>query len=305
MDSHMDVSNFAQPSLPPESAKITLTTPLAEHSRVTSGPAPRTSAELHIPDKTARLRYIRSKAAIVLSEALGKPIDVASLTFTEYHDKEYHWFLSITTVFNPKTGASITTEYELPSWTTRQMWRWKSHESRQMIEWLDHGLLKAERVGSESRIGRKQLEGTVGLKELEEIQLGPLKEKVFLEEVCITVYTEKEKQESKRRWTPPSVTIKGPASDFLVWMAGSADPDIGRSMRREYLGVDDGEGWNPGGVYISYGGFGGDPIVKDIPPDNGDGSQKLIEDSLVRIAAEALDIESIGLGSLQPNYFLN
>ncbi|KAK6532399.1 hypothetical protein TWF281_006588 [Arthrobotrys megalospora] len=251
----------------------TLNQPVFEIARTPAG---------RVNHKTNRLRYIRAGAAAVLSKALRKNYEARDVSFIDNHKKGYRWFLSISTVFNKRTRGRVTTEYELPNWTKQQMWRWKSHESERMIDWLNRRLLKAEKVGDgDGIIGRKQIDDNAGIKELEATH----EEKDFLKEVCIVVYTKKEQKDLKNRWQRPEATIKEPASEFIAWMTGSTDRDIAQKMDQQYLGVDDRD--NEGslqGVGVPYGGFGGGPVVTDIPTAE-DIAKQLAEQALAQMLA--------------------
>ncbi|KAK6501262.1 hypothetical protein TWF481_009103 [Arthrobotrys musiformis] len=230
--------------------------------------APETPTE-KIPVKTSRLRYIRSHAAEILSKALGKTFNAGDITFTTCFRSGYDWYVGATTIIDAKTGVGFTTEYQLPMWAEAQMWRWKSHEASAMIEWIDSGLLKAEKVVGKARKVREQLPDEVaGSKDIEVMHMAALAKKEYIKEVCIVVLNEREKKALKGRWIQPPGTIKGPASEFLAWMAGSAGPSATQRMSREYLGMDSSGGEGEGrGIRISHGGFGGDPIVTEAPTD--------------------------------------
>ncbi|KAK6347921.1 hypothetical protein TWF718_005741 [Orbilia javanica] len=252
-------------------------------ARLTPSPTPENleNSMEKVSQKTIRLRYIRDGAAQVLSGTLMRPVDPKEVNFTRYNQKGYNWFLAITTVLNKKTGTRITTEYELPEWTREQMWLWKSHQSVRMIEWLDSELLKAEIIDGNKRIVRdNQLEDDAGTKEIEAMHMAEQVGKEFIQEVCITVYTEREKKALKNPWIQPPATVKEPASEFLAWMTGSTDQRIARKMNKKYLGVRNRDGERDGGFHISRGGFGGGPVITEAPTDEATMfDQQMVEDT--------------------------
>ncbi|KAF3211157.1 hypothetical protein TWF106_010295 [Orbilia oligospora] len=217
----------------------------------------------HIPHKTMRLRYIRGGAARILSKTLGKNIEAKEVSFMAYAKTKYNWFIAVTTILNEEIGTRFTTEYDLPDWTKEPMWLWKSHQSMRMIDWLDHKFLKAEIIeGKAPRVRENKLGDLAGTKKIEMLHLTTL----------FNVQTKGQRRARRRAlenpWTQPSVNVKEPASEFIAWMTGSADDEIIRDMNEEYLGIkDEDEERRRRGIYISYGGFGGDPVITEAPMD--------------------------------------
>ncbi|KAK6518314.1 hypothetical protein TWF506_005474 [Arthrobotrys conoides] len=253
------------PNMPPK-------TPRKSPYRPTLQVIPETPIEKSdgISSKTIRFRYIKDEATKVLSKMLGKAVDSKQVSFTVNFKREYNWFIAVTTLLNEEAGSLFTTEYDLPDWTKEQMWRWKSHECQRMVDWLDRGFIKVEIVeGKTPRVRKIKLEDTAGTKKIELLHMEALFSKSFIKEVCIIVHTKGKKRYFPKPWTRPTASVKEPASNFVAWMTGSADNKVTQKMNKEYLNIkDNSEGRFHQGVRISYGGFGGDPVITEVPVDD-------------------------------------
>ncbi|KAJ6262985.1 hypothetical protein Dda_1543 [Drechslerella dactyloides] len=177
--------------------------------------------------KSQRIKRIRSLAAERLSSDLGREITATEVAFIHARAKGYNWYLKWTQI-DDHSGREVEVESCIPDWMVqKQIWKWNIEQSNDVMIWLKKGILRAE-----SFVPRKVEKRKPG----GEDSMVQNRASAIQERMKIVMLDEKEIQAEKGKWKKPRATVKGPASDFIRWVIGVADPDVEARMEKKHLG---------------------------------------------------------------------